>query len=434
MVEPRVPVEAVAEALRGSVGDACVEAACVLEKADVLLLCAGAGFSADSGLAVYGDIAAIEAYAHAGLQYHDLCRPNVLHEDPEVFWGFWGQCFNDYRGTAPHAGYEIIARWVEERFRKSPISASMQEELRLMQSSGYEWKPDDLEPYHVTEKAGAFFVITSNVDAHFYDWFPACEIREVHGSTELFQCARPKHNACPGVWRAPSSGFGFRIDKSTMRAPAGEPGTLPSSLDAVSTETSRPSIGNVWSNRRPDALKYMPESTSRTTTSNFTSNHPQCPFCQGSARPAVLMFDDADWQDVKSQLQRKQHWVHALLNMISLAPVSGPPLAVAILEVGAGGNVTTIRNSSEQTLRGCLNAGANATLIRVNPELPLGDEDDFAPGGKFEKQVISIMARGLDSLRQIDASMEAQKATKAAVNRKEPFRAKPQMRSCHINK
>jgi NAD-dependent SIR2 family protein deacetylase len=336
----------------------------------------------------------------------------VLHDDPDVFWGFWGQCFNDYRGTAPHEGYEIIARWVEERFRNSAVDTSMRQELKLMQPSGYDWKPDELEPYQVTENAEAFYVITSNVDAHFYDWFPACEIYECHGSVELFQCARPKSSACPGIWRAPYDGFRFRVDKHAIRAPVGNPDTLSKdSLQDLNFEATR-CVGNVRLDKRSRALKFMPQSTSRLATSSFTSNHPVCPFCQGAARPAVLMFDDADWQDVKSQLQRKQHWVHALLNIASLAPLSGSPLKVAILEIGAGGNVTTVRNSSEQILRGCLSAGATANLIRINPELPIGDEDDFAPGGKYESHVISIMAGALESLCQIDASMEGRVSIK----------------------
>ena len=28
----------------------------------------------------------------AWLRYHDICSPRWLYSDPELFWGFWGQC------------------------------------------------------------------------------------------------------------------------------------------------------------------------------------------------------------------------------------------------------------------------------------------------------------------------------------------------------
>lgn len=42
------------------------------------------------------DIANVEAYHRMGLTYADLCDPVWMRRDPEVFYGFWGKCFNDY--------------------------------------------------------------------------------------------------------------------------------------------------------------------------------------------------------------------------------------------------------------------------------------------------------------------------------------------------
>ena len=68
------------------------------------MLTTGAGWSADSGLAVYKDIANVPAYHSLGLTYYDLCQPRWLKRQPAIFHGFWGACFNDYRDTPPHAG------------------------------------------------------------------------------------------------------------------------------------------------------------------------------------------------------------------------------------------------------------------------------------------------------------------------------------------
>ena len=47
----------------------------------------------------------VPAYASRELDYSDICQMHWLHEEPELFYGFWGMCFMDYRTTAPHAGY-----------------------------------------------------------------------------------------------------------------------------------------------------------------------------------------------------------------------------------------------------------------------------------------------------------------------------------------
>ena len=49
---------------------------------------------------------------------------------------------------------------------------------------------------------------------------------------------------------------------------------------------------------------------------------------------------------------------------------------VAIIEIGAGGNVTTVRLRAEQLLKRWRKQGAECTLIRINPELPLADDKE----------------------------------------------------------
>lgn len=206
-----------AEELLAAVDASCVEAAQIIAGADIFLLCTGAGFSADSGLAVYADVAKVPAYSKRGLTYRDICAPCWLRDDPGLFWGFWGQCYNDYRQTAPHEGYAIIDRWAG-RFR----SSSKANEMKVLMNAGNHQDviagSDD--PYSVSDQPGAFFAFTSNVDAHHFDWFRACEIRECHGNTELYQCAKRSQQSCAhAVWRAPLD-FNFDVDTETMLAPA----------------------------------------------------------------------------------------------------------------------------------------------------------------------------------------------------------------------
>ncbi|KAL7540147.1 hypothetical protein ACHAXR_009914 [Thalassiosira sp. AJA248-18] len=290
----------------------CQQAAQKIYDADVLLVVTGAGFSADSGLATYADVADIEAYRSRGWSYRGLCKPptfadfsclgigkdgeenaatmvkavdgkqndamhngngtelekmeckndsdsgndsdNDYHRElyyrehniaklpdeddidhPKYFYGFWGQCCNDYRRVKPHEGYDIVARWgrdknyVSKKDHDHESASGVDEdsvsknenhegntsvaahELRnithvLEQGGGddsdssesFHFKEDDEEePYYVSpnERAGAFFVFTSNVDAHSFDVFGSHEIRECHGNVELWQC----HNFACGT-------------------------------------------------------------------------------------------------------------------------------------------------------------------------------------------------------------------------------------------
>ena len=70
--QPMRPKPPHAAALRARVDESCETAAEAILGADVLLLATGAGWSADSGLAVYRDIARIEAYAERDLDYRDM--------------------------------------------------------------------------------------------------------------------------------------------------------------------------------------------------------------------------------------------------------------------------------------------------------------------------------------------------------------------------
>ena len=178
---PSKPCTSQRERLHQDYRRLCKRAARCIHNADVLLVCTGAGFSADSGLAVYADLAKVPAFKDRGLEYHELCNPEWLTNDPETFYGFWGQNFNDYRKTQPHEGYKIIAQWKKEKNRPQKKKArdepgrsrykgefARRIEARIAQSRGAD---SQLGPYQVDGIAGAFFLFTSNVDAHSFDFF-----------------------------------------------------------------------------------------------------------------------------------------------------------------------------------------------------------------------------------------------------------------------
>jgi len=104
---------------------------------------------------------------------------------------------------------------------------------------------------------------------------------------------------------------------------------------------------------------------------------PECPACGALARPNVLMFGDWNWIPYRSQVQERRFsaWLER-----------GAGLRIAVVELGAGSAVPTVRLTSERVA-----SRFGGTLIRINPREPL------APQGQ-----IGISAGALETLTAID--------------------------------
>mmetsp|Transcript_23388 Transcript_23388/g.47662 ORF Transcript_23388/g.47662 Transcript_23388/m.47662 type:complete len:132 (-) Transcript_23388:13-408(-) len=77
-----VPTHGHALRLREAFAQQCDRTARLLRRADALLVGTGAGYSADSKVATYKDVANIPAWRDQGLSYYDLCQPHWLRDDP----------------------------------------------------------------------------------------------------------------------------------------------------------------------------------------------------------------------------------------------------------------------------------------------------------------------------------------------------------------
>ena len=132
-------------------------AARAIERANAILIGAGAGMGVDSGLPDFrgdeGFWRAYPPYRHLGLSFVDLANPGWFERDPAFAWGFYGHRLNLYRETTPHDGFGILRRW--------------------------------------SEQGREVFVFTSNVDGQFQKaGFGSAQIVECHGSLQYLQCAR----------------------------------------------------------------------------------------------------------------------------------------------------------------------------------------------------------------------------------------------------
>ncbi|MFB9906174.1 SIR2 family NAD-dependent protein deacylase [Allokutzneria oryzae] len=163
--------------------EALRRAAALLDEAEALLVCAGAGMGVDSGLPDFrggeGFWRAYPPYERLGLRFEELADPVHFSADPELAWGFYGHRMHLYRDTVPHQGFEILRRWG-------------------------------------SELPGGVRVFTSNVDGQFQRaGFAEDLIAECHGSIHHLQCVFP----CSRRIR-PADDLDVPVDPGTMRASA----------------------------------------------------------------------------------------------------------------------------------------------------------------------------------------------------------------------
>ena len=158
----------------------------------------------------------MSAYQERNLDYSMICQPKWLYKHPALFYGFWGQCFNDYRTTQPHEGFEILRQWRSDKFERSKKNSRLGTfKTRLVSRLGEKQTEEDttaslLRSHHECRPfapllsdavaAGPFHIYTSNVDAHFYDFFAAHEILNATGTLNCGSVPTEVHanRACGG--------------------------------------------------------------------------------------------------------------------------------------------------------------------------------------------------------------------------------------------
>jgi NAD-dependent SIR2 family protein deacetylase len=131
-------------------------AAELVAQADALIVAAGAGMGVDSGLPDFrgseGFWRAYPALKAAGLAFEEVASPHTFASAPRTAWGFYGHRLRLYRQTQPHAGFQVLARWLQR-------------------------------PLH------GGWVFTSNVDGQFQKaGFDGERIVECHGGIHRLQC------------------------------------------------------------------------------------------------------------------------------------------------------------------------------------------------------------------------------------------------------
>lgn len=153
------------------------QAAQLIDRADALVIAAGAGIGVDSGLPDFrgnaGFWKAYPALQAEGTAFTDIASPAAFVSDPRRAWGFYGHRLALYRATTPHAGFDLLRAWGQ------------------------------------TKEHGAF-VFTSNVDGQFAKaGFDPGRIDECHGSIHHLQCLARCTSA---IW--PATAFEPQVDET----------------------------------------------------------------------------------------------------------------------------------------------------------------------------------------------------------------------------
>ncbi len=205
----------------------------------------------------------------------------------------------------------------------------------------------------VKEKKDNYFIFTSNVDGQFQKaGFNKNKIYEVHGSIHYLQCS----NDCLSNSRI--NVLNKNIEKYQKDGIV--TGTPSFSLDCFS---------QIWKN----------EENIEVNMEKFESlNIPLCPQCGEVARPNILMFGDWSWNAKRAISQEHKYNTWRIRNFTK---------RIAIIEIGAGLTIPTVRLEGENIVK----YHKNATLIRINSE-------DF----EINKNIgISIALTGLEGIKSI---------------------------------
>ena len=160
------------------------EAAKKVNKADAVLITAGAGMGVDSGLPDFrGNEGFWKAYppiAKLGISFVEMANPQWFEIKPYLAWAFYGHRLNLYRKTVPHEGFSQLLEIAEK-------------------------KPAD------------YFVFTSNVDGQFQKaGFSDERVEECHGSIHHLQCTAVCSSA---IWSAEDLNVSVAEDKFEAQDP-----------------------------------------------------------------------------------------------------------------------------------------------------------------------------------------------------------------------
>ncbi|OEU23155.1 hypothetical protein FRACYDRAFT_233324 [Fragilariopsis cylindrus CCMP1102] len=391
-------------------------AAEILSQCDYLLILAGAGMSADSGLQTYETmsekykeycnpiklIGVVDADADAAVATattlgrvgdEDEKNKNELEQDDEQkeFQDFWYNFAVNYTNTKPHQGYDILNNWCHGKKLKR-LNSNRNSKSNTTTTTTC----DSKDIVEATSKK--WWVYTSNVDGHFCQ-YPSFQrssssssssnsnnnngngnVCEIHGSASSFRCS------CRiGYYNASATDYDYNYDDYDEK-------------DQEQHQQLKPRMGEIWNRWNVRVNEVM---TDRCHNNVIEVVHDdlgeeeeqqqqqlirQCQECNTlPMRPNVLLFHDTDiniLNSIQKQRIQYQQW-EAIIeeelisnhnsnkstnnnenqrnqnnsdnnNNNNNNNKSSKSTNFVLIEIGCGKNVPAVRNESEEILKDCM--------------------------------------------------------------------------------
>ena len=300
------------------------------------------------------------------IDFSDMSCPSHFESDPRLAWAFWHFRHQAYTKGIPHEGYRLLATW------------------------------GSAKPY-------GLFSVTSNIDGHWgrTEGVGAEKLLEVHGAVTHMQCVKDDGR----IWAtdaaqiesldvlpwdlSPGDAIEVVLGSVLEDGPPGEEDEWTPAIvgDDGASLVSADGAGEpvaARAVRRPGGRDLMRVAAGCAL--------PRCGATGAAARPNVLMFGDGgvNCGRIEEQQTRFRAWAGGLPR----------DARVAVVEVGAGTAVPTIRRLSERTAA----ERQGATLVRVNY-----DDSDCPPA--LRGRAVGLGGVGaLAALEAIDAEMRALRA------------------------
>lgn len=289
---------------------------------------------------------------------------------PDMYWGFWGNCYDDYHNSVLHHGYDILKEWNENIFQKKD---HVKEELGKYITNIWKEKIDknirhyNKLYYYYKEDYQSFssplFLLTSNVDHHFFNYgFDSKLIYEIHGNCDYIQCANEKcSNMKP--WLITPPDFRFNVPK--------------------------------------DKLLY---------NVNYSEDNKLlfCQKCDCLGRPNVMMFDDTTYYHNTIAYKTYKLWELGVEELVK----NNDNISVIILEIGCGNRVPTLRMESNDIIESILSKNdgyepqytedgrPKIKTIRVNLD------ECYCDDGCVEANYLCIKDTALHFMERVDSVMK----------------------------
>lgn len=429
-------------------------AAIALDAATHILIGAGAGMSADSGLRTYADAMHAAAAAQVALDrrpgaqlgsqeplltYHDLCQPTALLQHALPAYSFWATSLQAFRQATPHYGYTILERIcaskardstcvytsnVDGLFRRFPTLGARLHEIH---GCAEEWAcgsslgfARDEATGRVESRGGVFEEHNESVECAKHEAAMGQqeteEAEEAEATTpwpaacQAFQVTPPWRGSLMPRWVEQLEAA--RSSTVTRHEGAMLPGAVQS--ETAQKQTTQSADGET-------AEKDEAEAAAVACWSNGWM--PRCPCCHSPLRPSVVMFGDTDPRLLDQQAAAAsayQSWEEATEATVAADPAS---FSLVCLEIGCGERVPSVKRECEDVTRDTLRRGGRAVLIRINPEAPQdphaaagdGSEDDDDEGAGpplAAEHVLTVRDCALRGLERIEAAIRDLQAQK----------------------